>query len=480
MNIFILLLFVNIYVQNGSCQWLPYPFNETFDGTGTFSDRLYHIAYWDEFLISDPNYEYPVIYALHGALSNSTSIILQSTLHIDASPRGYLTIYPEGYLNNNNGRSRSWNAGFCCSQAYQQGSNDTGFLWSILHDLELQNIPINRNKIFITGHSNGGRMAYRMACEYNQQITAIAPNAGTPSHVDFDVCGDKCSDNCDSYTAGWLKPRCWCENFEDGKCDIDTWYAQNGLTEMYSCEMKERVVPIISFDGYLDPQKIWNGGGVFTSGTIVPPNYYIARWYANIAGCNDYNSDILNIFNYGLNDAASSDLISYYNISTENSNDKSTCITFKDNCTANVTFCTSWIGGHTWNGGYYGAYYCDQDNGAYNEQDCNDWKNKAGNISQTLNNNYLMLELFDQLELNPSDNDDTTRIPDCVCIEQHDPYCCHNETYSNTCYASCDGFSVINDCDKGECVNESGSIYNCALNGLVWVVLVESIIQIGQ
>ena len=178
-------LVVSFLVSVGFSELLPYFYNETFYLSETFDilnqQRLYHISYWDNFMISDSDYQYPVIFALHGAGGNASTIVRMSRLHIDAAPQGYLTVYPEGFINPNKGpESRAWNAGLCCSPATDYNSNDAQYLLSILDDLEyIQNIPINRNKIFFTGHSNGGRMTYRMACEYPTLIAAIAPNDGT-------------------------------------------------------------------------------------------------------------------------------------------------------------------------------------------------------------------------------------------------------------------------------------------------------------
>lgn len=38
---------------------------------------------------------------------------------------------------------------------------------------------------------------------------------------------------------------------------------------------------------------------------------------------------------------------------------------------------------------------------------------------------------------------------DCICTEQYDPVCgCNNVTYSNPCFANCDG---ITEFKKGQC-----------------------------
>ncbi|MFT4022814.1 MAG: hypothetical protein QM664_03395, partial [Flavihumibacter sp.] len=50
---------------------------------------------------------------------------------------------------------------------------------SRLIDHLLANDSIDPKKVYATGHSNGGMMSYRLACELSGKIAAIAPNATT-------------------------------------------------------------------------------------------------------------------------------------------------------------------------------------------------------------------------------------------------------------------------------------------------------------
>jgi polyhydroxybutyrate depolymerase len=62
-------------------------------------------------------------------------------------------VYPVGYR-------ESWNAGGCCGHASADNINDVGFL----KDLAARVDPGHTHPLYLVGYSNGGRMAYRMAC----------------------------------------------------------------------------------------------------------------------------------------------------------------------------------------------------------------------------------------------------------------------------------------------------------------------------
>lgn len=49
--------------------------------------------------------------------------------------------------------------------------------YALLDDL-MQNYPVDAGRVFVTGMSNGGIMAYRLAAELSDRIAAIAPVAG--------------------------------------------------------------------------------------------------------------------------------------------------------------------------------------------------------------------------------------------------------------------------------------------------------------
>ena len=58
-----------------------------------------------------------------------------------------------------------------------QSTQDSQFL-SELIDLLLQQLPIDKNQVFMTGHSSGGFMSFSFAVTHSNQVAAIAPVAG--------------------------------------------------------------------------------------------------------------------------------------------------------------------------------------------------------------------------------------------------------------------------------------------------------------
>jgi len=71
----------------------------------------------------------------------------------------------------------SWNAGNCCTNATTYEENDV-LLTSTIIDFVKSNYAVDQGRVWATGHSNGGMMAYRLACDLSEKITAIAVVTG--------------------------------------------------------------------------------------------------------------------------------------------------------------------------------------------------------------------------------------------------------------------------------------------------------------
>jgi polyhydroxybutyrate depolymerase len=93
-----------------------------------------------------------------------------------ADQEGFLVLYPQG-TGRFEGRLLTWNAGACCGYALEEDVDDVDFVLTALEDLT-KRTPIDRDRVYATGLSNGAMMAYRLAVEASERITAIAPVAG--------------------------------------------------------------------------------------------------------------------------------------------------------------------------------------------------------------------------------------------------------------------------------------------------------------
>ena len=92
-----------------------------------------------------------------------------------ADREGFIVVYPQGtgWL----GVHRSWNAGACCGYAMNRQIDDVAFIRALVDEL-LRAYPVDAQRIYVTGISNGGMMAYRLGCELSDRLAAIAPVAG--------------------------------------------------------------------------------------------------------------------------------------------------------------------------------------------------------------------------------------------------------------------------------------------------------------
>ena len=123
-----------------------------------------------------PGAALPLVMALHGGGGNARNMERMSGLSSIADREGFAVVYPNG-----SGRLRhallTWNAGNCCGRALDEQVDDVGFLNAVLDDV-IRRQPVDSRRIYVTGMSNGGMMAYRFGCAAAGRLAAIAPVAG--------------------------------------------------------------------------------------------------------------------------------------------------------------------------------------------------------------------------------------------------------------------------------------------------------------
>ena len=113
----------------------------------------------------------PVVVVLHGGFGTGAGAVRQGDWDATAERHGFVEVAPDGL-------TRSWNAGSCCGPAMRADVDDVGFVLAVLDDVRTQ-LAIDRKRVFATGISNGGMMAYRLGCEASNRFVAIAPVAAT-------------------------------------------------------------------------------------------------------------------------------------------------------------------------------------------------------------------------------------------------------------------------------------------------------------
>ncbi len=119
----------------------------------------------------------PLVIGLHGYTSSSTSFEGQSGLSEKADLEGFIVAYPDGlrypWTASN---PQAWNAGGSY-ETWTGGTDDVGFI-DQMHELIRAHYAIDPARVYVTGHSNGSRMTYRVGFELSCKIAAIAPHSG--------------------------------------------------------------------------------------------------------------------------------------------------------------------------------------------------------------------------------------------------------------------------------------------------------------
>ena len=121
----------------------------------------------------------PLVIAFHGGGGNAAGY--QRTAGIDrvADREGFAVAYPDGTGRRQNSRRfLTWNAGDCCGLAHEKGSDDVAFARALIEAVA-ERIPLDRARVYATGHSNGAMMTYRVAAEAARSFAAVAPVAGS-------------------------------------------------------------------------------------------------------------------------------------------------------------------------------------------------------------------------------------------------------------------------------------------------------------
>jgi polyhydroxybutyrate depolymerase len=92
-----------------------------------------------------------------------------------ADARGYVYAYPDGTIDSNG--NRFWNATDACCNFDKAGVDDVAYLTGIIDEIQAK-LAIDMKRIAFVGHSNGGFMSYRMACDQAGLVAAIVSLAG--------------------------------------------------------------------------------------------------------------------------------------------------------------------------------------------------------------------------------------------------------------------------------------------------------------
>lgn len=123
----------------------------------------------------------PLVINYHGYDNTASNMDSYTEMGTEADQENFIVVFPQGALDNASDPKPSWNAGI--GDAGPTGTvDDVQFTRDMLKYLE-KNYCVDTQRIYATGYSIGGSMAYRVACDLSSQIAAFATVEGAFYHI---------------------------------------------------------------------------------------------------------------------------------------------------------------------------------------------------------------------------------------------------------------------------------------------------------
>ena len=122
-----------------------------------------------------PDHKWPLVVLLHGYSIGGfvQDALFQLSAQVD--DEGFLLVIPDGTMDADG--NRFWNATDACCNEFGSDVDDVDYILSLLDEMDLY-FRVDPRRVYLMGHSNGGFMSYRMACDAGDRITAIMSLAG--------------------------------------------------------------------------------------------------------------------------------------------------------------------------------------------------------------------------------------------------------------------------------------------------------------
>jgi polyhydroxybutyrate depolymerase len=136
------------------------------------SDRPYDVFVPTGYDAATPT---PLVLLLHGRGVDGDIQEAYFKFEPLAESRGFLYVHPDGTVDADG--AQYWNATDACCSSGSDVPDDAAYLIAIIEQVSAEH-NVDPKAIFLAGHSNGGFMSYRMACQHADTIAGIASLAG--------------------------------------------------------------------------------------------------------------------------------------------------------------------------------------------------------------------------------------------------------------------------------------------------------------
>lgn len=122
-----------------------------------------------------PGTEATLLVALHGYSSQAAHMREFFELTAVADRENILVATPQGTSDSHG--NGFWNAFHSCCNFDASTVDDSTYLSQVISTVSAQ-YSVDPRRVYMIGHSNGGFMAYRFACDHADQVTAVASVSG--------------------------------------------------------------------------------------------------------------------------------------------------------------------------------------------------------------------------------------------------------------------------------------------------------------
>lgn len=124
-------------------------------------DRSYHVLEPEGW---DGETPLPILLHFHGWMRQGDLVVRHKRIASATQKRGVLLVAP-------NGQHKTWNF-------WRAGTRDVPFADAVLEDVA-RRYPVDASRIYVSGYSYGGAMAWRFVCQSGDDVTALLGIAGT-------------------------------------------------------------------------------------------------------------------------------------------------------------------------------------------------------------------------------------------------------------------------------------------------------------
>ena len=139
----------------------------TTDG-GLVAARPYNVHVPTGYIMSKPT---PLVVMLHGYTASGAEEELYWNLTAVSDKETFLYAYPDGTVDTTG--ARFWNATDACCDLYNIPVDDVAYVNAIIDDVQGK-YNVDPKRIFVIGHSNGGFMSHRIACDAPREAAIVS------------------------------------------------------------------------------------------------------------------------------------------------------------------------------------------------------------------------------------------------------------------------------------------------------------------